>query len=145
MEEGQTEKIPVLVGVRALFQNKYWIMMTVILCVFWMMYSITAGTTTYFAKDILGNVDLIAEINSIQNVATIACMFITAGFVKKYGKRNIFCAGLVAQGVGLLILSYLGGNYAMIIVSSIIRGIGGSCSPSCRDRRRNKRGQNDVS
>lgn len=127
VEEGQTEKIPVLVGIKALFQNKYWIMMTVILCVFWMMYSITAGTTTYFAKDILGNVDLIAEINSIQNVATIACMFITAGFVKKYGKRNIFCVGLAAQGVGLLILSYLGGNYTMIIVSSIIRGIGGSC------------------
>lgn len=47
--------------------------------------------------------------------------------VKKYGKRNVFVLGLVLDIVGMLILNFSNGTMSLIIVSSIIRGVGNAC------------------
>lgn len=126
-ETGKAEDVPFVDGIKALFKNKYCLQMTIVLCLLFIMYSITAGTAAYFAKDILGNVNEIASINSIQNIATIVCMFVVAGIVKKWGKRNVFSLGLFIQIVGILMLACSGGSHIIVVISSIIRGIGGSC------------------
>ena len=119
--------VPFLKGLLALFKNKYWIMMTVMLALFFMMYSINGGATVYFAREVLGDANLVSPINSTLNIAQIISMFLIAFFVKKFGKRNVFCAGLVLDIAGMLLLAYSGGNMAILITSSIIRGIGGAC------------------
>lgn len=124
---GETEKISFLEGLKSLFANKYWIMMTCVLALFFLYYAINGGTTVYYAKDILGNRDLVGTINGIFNVIQIAAMFFIAGLVKKYGKRNIFSLGLVLSTVGMLILEFGGGNMSAIVVSSLVRGVGNAC------------------
>ncbi|MDO5294570.1 MAG: MFS transporter [bacterium] len=124
---GEMEKVPFVAGVKALFQNKYWILMTVLLCLFFMMYSVNGGATVYFAKEILGDANLVTPINSTMNIAQIASMFIIAGFVKRLGKRNVFSIGLVFNIIGMLMLAFCGGNMVLIYGSSIIRGLGGAC------------------
>lgn len=127
IEEGITEDIPFSKGIKALFQNKYWIMMTGMLALFFLMYSVNGGATVYYAKDILGDRNLVGTINGIFNIVQIAGMFFIAMLVKKYGKRNVFALGLVLDIIGMLLLNFSNGAMSLIVVSSIIRGVGNAC------------------
>ena len=101
--------------------------MTGMLALFFLMYSVNGGATVYYAKDILGDRNLVATINGIFNIVQIAGMFFIAMLVKKYGKGNVFALGLVLDITGMLILNFSGGSMAVIVISSIIRGIGNAC------------------
>lgn len=125
--DGQVKDVPFIEGLKALFQNKYWIMMVCMLALFFMMYSVNGGATVYYAKDILGDRDLVATINGIFNVVQILGMFFIAMLVKRYGKRNVFAIGLVLDIIGMLILNFSAGAMTLIVVSSVIRGIGNAC------------------
>ncbi|MDD7388384.1 MAG: MFS transporter [Lachnospiraceae bacterium] len=126
-ENGKMEDVPFAVGIRALFKNKYWIMMTGMLALFFLMYSVNGGATVYYAKDILGDRNLVGTINGIFNVVQILAMFFIAMLVKKFGKRNVFSLGLVLDIIGMLLLNFSGGSMGLIVISSIIRGIGNAC------------------
>lgn len=54
-EEGITEDIPFATGIKALFKNKYWIMMTGMLALFFLMYSVNGGVIVFYVKEILGD------------------------------------------------------------------------------------------
>lgn len=63
----KAEDVPIGKGIAALFKNKYWIMMTCVLALFFLYYAINGGTTVYYAKTVLGNEDLVGTINGIYN------------------------------------------------------------------------------
>lgn len=127
VKDGEAKDVPFTTGVKALFQNKYWIMMTGMLALFFLMYSVNGGATVFYAKDILGDKNLVTTINGIFNVVQIVSMFFIAMLVKRFGKRNVFALGLVFDIVGMLVLNYSGGAMNLIVVSSVIRGIGNAC------------------
>lgn len=127
VKDGEAKDVPFATGVKALFQNKYWIMMTGMLALFFLMYSVNGGATVFYAKDILGDKNLVTTINGIFNVVQIVSMFFIAMLVKRFGKRNVFALGLVFDIVGMLVLNYSGGAMNLIVVSSVIRGIGNAC------------------
>lgn len=124
---GRAEKIPFIVGIKSLFANKYWIMMTVVLALFFLYYAINGGTTVYYAKDILGDKNLVSTVNGIYNAIQIVAMFFIAKLVKNYGKRNVFSIGLVLAAIGMLILEFGGSSMPVIVISSLVRGIGNAC------------------
>ena len=126
-EDGKVEDVPFKEGIKALFKNKYWIMMTGMLALFFLMYSVNGGATVYYAKDILGDRNLVSTINGIFNVVQILAMFFIAMLVKRRGKRNVFAIGMVDDIIGMLLLNFVGGSMAGIVVSSVIRGIGNAC------------------
>lgn len=125
--EGAAGTVPFSTGMKALFKNKYWIMMTGMLALFFLMYSVNGGATAYYAKDILGDRNLVGTINGIFNIVQIAGMFFIAMLVKKYGKRNVFAFGLVLDIIGMLLLNFSNGAMGLIVVSSVIRGVGNAC------------------
>ena len=47
--------------------------------------------------------------------------------VKKLGKRNVFSIGLILDIIGMLVLNFSGGSMAIIVISSVIRGVGNAC------------------
>lgn len=119
--------IPFKDGIKALFKNKYWIMMTGMLALFFLMYAVNGGATVFYAKDILHNKDLVGTINGIFNIVQICGMFFIALLVKKFGKRNVFSLGLILDTIGMLILNFSNGMMSLIVISSIIRGLGNAC------------------
>ena len=123
----KAENVPFLIGVKALFRNKYWIMMTGMLALFFLMFAVNGGATVYYAKDILGDRNLVGTINGVFNVVQIASMFFIAMLVKKYGKRNVFAIGLILDIIGMLLLHFSGGMLGAVIISSVIRGVGNAC------------------
>lgn len=96
-------------------------------CTLFLYYAINGGTTVYYAKDILEDKNLVSTINGIYNAIQIVAMFFIAGLVKKYGKRNVFSLGLILAAIGMLILEFGGSTMPVIIISSLIRGIGNAC------------------
>lgn len=74
-----------------------------------------------------GDRNLVGTINGIFNVVQIAGMFFIAMLVKKYGKRNVFTLGLVLDIIGMMILNFSNGAMSLIVVSSVIRGVGNAC------------------
>lgn len=124
---GEGEKVSFVQGIKSLFANKYWIMMTVVLALFFLYYAINGGTTVYYAKDILGDRNLVSTINGIYNAVQILAMFFIAKLVKRYGKRNVFSLGLILAAVGMLILEFGGSSMPVLVISSLIRGIGNAC------------------
>lgn len=101
--------------------------MTGMLALFFLMYSVNGGATVYYAKDILGDKNLVSTINGIFNIVQICGMFFIAMLVKKFGKRNVFALGLVLDIIGMLVPNFTGGSMAIIVVSSVICGIGNAC------------------
>lgn len=126
-ENGEVKTVGFVEGIKALFHNKYWIMMTCVLALFFLYYAINGGTTVYYAKEILGDRNLVSTINGIYNAVQIISLFFIAKLVKKYGKRNVFSLGLILSTVGMLILEFGGGSMPIIVVSSLVRGIGNAC------------------
>lgn len=125
---GTMEKISFVEGIKSLFANKYWIMITAVLALFFLYYAINGGTTVFYAKDILGDRDLVSTINGIYNAIQIIALFFIAKLVKKYGKRNVFSLGLIITTIGMLILEFGGSSMPNLVVSSLIRGIGNACA-----------------
>lgn len=125
--DGEVRNVPIKEGILALFKNKYWIMMTCVLALFFLNYSVNGGTTVFYAKDILGDRNLVSTINGIFNIVQIVGMFFIAMLVKKLGKRNVFAIGLILHTIGMLLLNFFGSTMIMIVISSIIRGIGNAC------------------
>lgn len=122
----ESSHISFIEGMKALFKNKYWVMMTIALLVMFINMSLTYGSTVYFAKTILGNDQLAQNINSVMNIAQITGMFLIAPVIKRLGKRNAMVIGLIIQAVGLVLLVVLGTQTVGIYLSSIVRGIGGA-------------------
>ena len=52
--------------------------MTGMLALFFLMYAINGGSTVYYAKDILGDKNLVGTINGIFNIVQICGMFFIA-------------------------------------------------------------------
>lgn len=112
---GEAEPVSFAEGIKSLFANKYWIMMTCVLALFFLYYAVNGGK------------NLVSTINGIYNAIQIAAMFFIAGLVKKFGKRNVFSLGLILSAVGMLVLEFGGSTMPVIVISSVIRGIGNAC------------------
>jgi len=125
------ENIPVKVGIKALFKNKYWIMITGSIVLLYLSFGISGGATVYYARSVLGNEAYVSQLSMATTVAQIVCMFLVAGLVKKYGKRNVLIGGASIVGVGYVITVIAGTNLQLILISNIIKGIGNAGMAAC--------------
>lgn len=122
----KSQNIPFKTGIKALFQNKYWMMVTAILLILFINMALTNGSTVYYAKSVLGDSKLAQTLNGVMTIAQICFMFMIAPIIKRTGKRNSMAIGLIVQSIGLILLVVLGGTTFGIYFSSIVRGIGGA-------------------
>lgn len=90
---GEAEPVSFAEGIRSLFANKYWIMMTCVLALFFLYYAVNGGTTVYYAKDILGDKNLVSTINGIYNAIQIAAMFFYCRTCKEIRKKKCILSG----------------------------------------------------
>lgn len=132
----QKQDIPLKIALKALFTNKYWLIITVYCVTAYTLNALLAGAGLYYATYIFGNANYFSLIGFLLFVPTIVGFFFMAKLVGKFGKRNIalfvsvlgifgplvkmidpssllvFSVGTVIQGFGLLpIIMFL---YAMI-------------------------------
>ena len=123
-EEKKQEQASVGDALKALFKNKYWVLMTV--CMFLIffvivMYSVAAA---FYAQYELGDINLYTPINNALSIAQFAIMFVTPMFMKKFGKHRTYQVGLLGMILGFAGTGLCGTNVALLIVFNVLKGIG---------------------
>ena len=125
------EKVPFVKGIGLLFQNKYWIMITITLVFIFINYSLNGGAAVYYAKNILHNSDMVGTMNLVANLVQIGVMFFTAFIIKKIGKRNMLIIGAVIYGLGFAMFGFVGTNMTGIVIACVLKGVGNAGISSC--------------
>lgn len=125
------EELPFHKGVKYLFQNKYWIMITVTLVLIFINYSLNSGAAVYYAKVVLKDPNMIGPMNLVASVVQIVAMFFTAFIIKKTGKRNMLIIGSVIYGLGFAMFAFTGTSYIGIMIACGLKGIGNAGISSC--------------
>ncbi|UWG99015.1 MFS transporter [Dehalobacter sp. DCM] len=118
------QTVPVKVGLKALFANKYWIMMLLLGTLTFMMFSMPAAWP-YYAQYVMGNpmyVGTIMTMNFLSNL--VIFIFIMPWLLKKIGKRNSVFVGFVLYAIGVVIILTNPTNYTTVIIATLIRGAG---------------------
>ena len=113
-----------LAAVKSLLTNKYWVIMFfAMLCIFFVIIFYAVGGvyySLYIFKD-MGQYSWMA--NSIS-IAQFAIMFFTPFFMKKFGKRWIYAAGMAFLTLGFLGFGLFGTNKIIMIICNVLKGCG---------------------
>ena len=124
-DTGEVKKeVPVKVGVKALFKNKYWGICTATGLIGGINLTIMLGVNVYYAQCVLGNPGLVGLLTFGIMIPALIGLFLLAPFVKKFGKRNVVLAGLIIMAAGFLITLADPTNLTIVMAGAILRGIG---------------------
>ncbi len=118
------EKIPLRKAIPALFKNKYFIMLFLFF-VFFAMYQTFAGTmATYYCKWIVGDTDIIGNVNTACFGITIIATLLLGKVMHLMSKRNWCILGALFLIIGSLILLIAPTNVPLVTLGGLLRGIG---------------------
>ncbi|GGA34829.1 MFS transporter [Paenibacillus physcomitrellae] len=118
------DNVPLKVGIKALFSNKYWLLMLLI-GVFTYIGSGLQGAGIYYAQYILGNSSYLGIISTAGLLPVLIGMLFIAPLIKKFGKRNIAIFGGLLGLVGNIIKLTNPNSLTCFIIGSVVSGFGG--------------------
>ncbi|MDQ0859996.1 MFS transporter [Bacillus sp. V2I10] len=121
---GPNSKVPLKKGLKALLKNKYWFVALVFFLTTYLGTALFQGSTIYFAQYILGSPELVGLLTVASIVPTLVGLLMVAPLIKKFGKRNSMVGGLILTVVGSLIIVLDPNSLLMVVIGSIMRGIG---------------------
>ena len=119
----QVEKVPVMDNVKALFKNKYWLIMISTMLIGFISAGL-GGINIYYAQYILGDIEKVAVIGMLSFAPIIVGSFFTPIIMAKMSKRNAMILGNLIVILGTVILALFPENYDLIKVGLIVRGLG---------------------
>ena len=118
------DKVKTKDAIKALLTNKYWVMMFfAMLIIFFVIIFYSIGGV-YYAIYIFGNMDQIGWMNNSISIAQFAIMFVTPFFMKKFGKRPIYTAGMLCLTIGFLGFGLLDFSVPLMMACNALKGIG---------------------
>ncbi|MFD2115103.1 MFS transporter [Paenibacillus yanchengensis] len=116
--------IPIKRGFKALFRNKYWIIVVVLMLIGGISGAISNAVGIYYYQYIMNDRNLVGLLGLIGLVPIIIGLLFVAPIIKKYGKRNSMLVGLVIILIGCFILLINPTSLSVIITSILIKSIG---------------------
>lgn len=122
--EGNQENIGAVKAVKALFRNKYWVMMTVCMFLIFFVIVMYAVTAAFYAQHVLGDIKYYTPINNALSIAQFGIMFLTPVFMKRFGKHRTYQVGLAATIIGFAGTGLCGTNIPLLIFFNAVKGIG---------------------
>lgn len=118
------EKIPVKVGMRSAFSNRYWVISFVYFAIFSIGYALNQGALVYYAKWILNDENLVSGLTWAYILPIMAGFLFLAPLLEKYGKRNVMIASSVFSLLGLAIVFIDPSSLWVLVASQVVKGIG---------------------
>ena len=123
-QQAKADDVKPLVAIKSLLQNKYWVIMFfAMLCIFFVIIFYSIGGV-YYAIYIFNDMGQISWMNNAISVAQFAIMFATPLFMKKFGKRWIYTAGMAVLTLGFLGFGLIGTSKPIMIVCNVLKGCG---------------------
>lgn len=125
LQADQAQKVSTMDNIRALFKNKYWVMMISTMLITFINAGL-GGINIYYAQYILGDVSRVAVIGMLSFAPIIVGSFFAPLLMAKLSKRNVMILGSIVGILGITILILFPENYDMVKVGLIIKGLGGA-------------------
>ncbi len=126
-EDGKGQQPSVLVALKTLVTNKYWVLQVIFLFSLYFMMSTFFGSNYYYAQYVLNNEGAYSVLANALSLSQMGIMFVTPLIMKKVSKRWLAFAGMALSGIGFLMTAFAGTNVQIVLVSNIIKGIGFGC------------------
>ncbi|MCU4786760.1 glycoside-pentoside-hexuronide (GPH):cation symporter [Bacillus cereus] len=120
----QEEKISISMGVRALFKNKYWLILTAYGFTYFAMHGVITGVALYYATWILKDTDVFPLLGLAMMVPMVIGVFIVRGIVSRIGKRNTVLIGNILIIISSLVKMLNPYDLTTFVIGTIITGIG---------------------
>lgn len=118
------DEVKPLVAIKALLTNKYWVIMFfAMLCIFFVIIFYSVGGV-YYAMYVFDDMGAISWMNNAISVAQFAIMFVTPFFMKRFGKRWIYAAGMGVMVIGFAGFGLAGDNRVLMIICNVLKGCG---------------------
>ncbi|MFY4675179.1 MFS transporter [Bacillus anthracis] len=114
------EKISISMGVKALFKNKYWLILTAYGFTYFAMHGVITGVSLYYATWILKDTDVFP----LLGLAMVIGVFIVMGIVSRIGKRNTVLIGNILIIISSLVKMLNPYDLTTFVIGTIITGIG---------------------
>ena len=125
VKEEPEEKLPAKVAFRALFRNKYWVIMLVF-CIVSYTSSSLGGINAFFVREILGDLNLLGLLALFGVIPMLVGVFLLAPLVKRFGKRNAAMCGIFSVIIGALIVAIAGVSLTTVLIGTVFRSLGGA-------------------
>jgi len=120
------DDVPFKIGFKALFSNKYWVIITLLLVFAFLSMGIGSSVALYFTTYIMKDAEFLGTISVVSRIPAILVMaFVCAPLVKHIGKRNAVMIGCFVNIIGKAIMLLNMSDPTTIIISSFVLGIGG--------------------
>jgi len=126
-EDGKDQQPSVLVALKTLVTNKYWVLQVIFLFSLYFMMSTFFGSNYYYAQYVLNNEGAYSVLANALSLSQMGIMFVTPLIMKKVSKRWLAFSGMALSGIGFLMTAFAGTNVQIVLVSNIIKGIGFGC------------------
>ena len=122
--EAKGDEAKPMVALKSLLTNKYWVIMFfAMLVVFFVIIFYSIGGV-YYALYIFQDMGQISWMNNAISIAQFAIMFATPFFMKKFGKRWIYTAGMATMTLGFLGFGLFGTSKIIMIICNVLKGCG---------------------
>jgi len=125
--EEETKGPSVIVCLKSLLVNKYWVLNVIQLFVVYFMMSTFFGGNYYFSQYVIGDPGSFTILSNSLSMAQMGVMFITPFIMKKLSKRWLGFIGMAMSAVGFILTGMANGNVAMIVACNILKGAGFGC------------------
>ncbi|GAA0399761.1 glycoside-pentoside-hexuronide (GPH):cation symporter [Paenibacillus motobuensis] len=116
--------IPLKRSIKALFRNKYWFMMLLVMTCYGIYGASGAAVNVFYAQYILHNKDLVGLFGVLSLIPIVLGLLVISPVIKKFGKRNTMIIGLIISIIGSSIMIIDPVNLPIVITSLVIRSIG---------------------
>jgi glycoside/pentoside/hexuronide:cation symporter, GPH family len=118
------KEIPLRIGVRSLFRNKYWIIVLVFTTLLFFNTGISSALNIYYAQYILHNPGLVAALGIGSILPIIVGILLSAPLLKKIGKRNTIIVGAFITLAGSLLILIDSSSFPIVLASTILKTLG---------------------
>ena len=109
---------------KALITNRYWVVMFFAMFVIFFVIIMYSVGNVYYCQYVYGDMSRYSWMSNAISVAQFAIMFVTPFFMKKFGKANIYKAGIALMTLGFLGFGLFADSLPTIIFFNVLKGLG---------------------
>ena len=121
--EGRKSSQHITKGIKILLSSRYFYISVFLFLSFYIGNGIS-GINVYYARDVLGDVNLLGLISMVSLVPMLIAMPFVPVLFKKIGKRKAMMAGAVVSTIAIIVILINPQNKILFLTMSFIRSIG---------------------
>ncbi|MTT31915.1 MFS transporter [Terrilactibacillus sp. BCM23-1] len=116
--------IPLRQGFKALFRNKYWVILVMFLVVSFILIGLAGAINVYYANVILKDSSLVGVLGVALNIPQLLGLFLMPKLIAHVGKRNTMIIGIIISILGSIPMIIEPTSIAFIVIGLLVRGFG---------------------